>query len=324
MEVTKLSLLLKVLEGETENTITSQLKLFHERALPDLCDNIKCGNSLIGPDFYEHHQMSILDDERRRINVFDWTAEFPGVFKPGGFDAVIGNPPYVRQETLGEAFKQYASTHYKTFAGTADLYSYFIERGVNLLNERGIFSIIVANKWMRANYGEALRRWLKEHQITEIVDFGDLPVFETATTYPCIIGISRKPPSKPVSICKMSTLSFNDLDEYVNSNNFNLKIQDLKDSGWSLSNDKTEFLLNKIKSGGIPLIQYVDGKIYWGVKTGLNEAFVIDEKTKNKLIKEDKRSREILKPFLAGKEIKRYTLKMTVGNILSLLKEALI
>jgi type I restriction-modification system DNA methylase subunit len=95
VEVTKLSLLLKVLEGESEETIGKTLKLFRERALPDLGNNIKCGNSLIGPDFYQNRQMSLLDDEERyRINVFDWNAEFPGIMKSGCFDAVIGNPPW--------------------------------------------------------------------------------------------------------------------------------------------------------------------------------------------------------------------------------------
>ena len=93
VEVTKLSLLLKVLEGENNQTLEKQFKFFHERALPDLGNNIKCGNSLIGPDFYE--QQTIIDeDERYRINVFDWNTEFPEIMKAGGFDAVIGNPPY--------------------------------------------------------------------------------------------------------------------------------------------------------------------------------------------------------------------------------------
>src|SRR5208283_4564009 len=100
VEVTKLSLLLKVLEGESEETIANQLRLFRERALPDLAGNVKCGNSLIGPDYYNGHQLSLLDeDERYRINVFDWQAEFPAVFRAGGFDAVIGNPPYVSIQT---------------------------------------------------------------------------------------------------------------------------------------------------------------------------------------------------------------------------------
>src|SRR6266496_47575 len=99
VEVTKLSLLLKVLEGESNQSLISQLRLFHERALPDLDSNIKCGNSLIGPDFYDIVQMSFFDEEERyRINVFDWYAEFPEIMASGGFDAVIGNPPYIRME----------------------------------------------------------------------------------------------------------------------------------------------------------------------------------------------------------------------------------
>ena len=102
VEVTKLSLLLKVLEGESEESIANQLRWFHQRALPDLGDNIKCGNSLIEPDFYEGGQTDVLDEEERwRVNAFDWRAEFPAVFMAGGFDAVIGNPPYGRNSRRG-------------------------------------------------------------------------------------------------------------------------------------------------------------------------------------------------------------------------------
>jgi type I restriction-modification system DNA methylase subunit len=103
VEVTKLSLLLKVLEGESEQTLATQLRFYHERALPDLGRNIKCGNSLIGPDFYDQQEMDFLDEEERyRINVFDWNAEFREIIKAGGFDAIIGNPPYIRSQVLGE------------------------------------------------------------------------------------------------------------------------------------------------------------------------------------------------------------------------------
>ncbi len=184
VEVTKLSLLLKVLEGENEGSLSRQLSFFQERALPDLGKNIQCGNSLIGPDFYEAKQASFLDlEEQYRVNAFDWKEAFPEVFAAGGFDVVIGNPPYVRQEGLG-AFKEYFQAHYQVYHGMADLYAYFIERGVGLLKQRGLFGYIVANKWMRANYGAPLREWLKRYHIEEITDFGDLPVFEHATTYP--------------------------------------------------------------------------------------------------------------------------------------------
>ena len=96
VEVTKLSLLLKVLEGENEQTLTRQIKMFRERALPDLGNNIKCGNSLIGFDFYDGQQMSLIDEEERyRTNVFDWETEFSEIMKGGGFDVVIGNPPWI-------------------------------------------------------------------------------------------------------------------------------------------------------------------------------------------------------------------------------------
>ena len=159
VEVTKLSLLLKVLEGETKETISNLQRFFKERALPDLGENIKCGNSLIGYDYYDDN-LNISEEDAKRINAFDWKTEFPEIFERGGFDAVIGNPPYVRQEGLGE-FKGYFQKHYKVYHGTADLYAYFVERGVSLLQEGGIFSYIVANKWLRANYGLPLRTWLK-------------------------------------------------------------------------------------------------------------------------------------------------------------------
>ncbi|MCF8128093.1 MAG: N-6 DNA methylase [Deltaproteobacteria bacterium] len=157
VQITRLSLLLKVLEGEDEQSIGKQLKMFQERVLPDLSKNIKCGNSLIGPDYYSGGQLSMFDDEAvYRINAFDWETEFDDIISRGGFDAVIGNPPYVRQEGLS-AFKPYFQKNYSVYNGVADLYVYFIEKGFSLLKEKGLFSYIVANKWLRANYGKSLR-----------------------------------------------------------------------------------------------------------------------------------------------------------------------
>jgi hypothetical protein len=308
VEVTKLSLLLKVLEGENEETISKQLTLFSQRALPDLSRNIKCGNSLIGWDILEDNP-NLGQEEIERINPFDWRREFPEVFSRGGFDVVIGNPPYVRQESLGE-FKGYFQKHFRVYQGTADLYAYFMERGVSLLQEEGIFSYIVANKWMRANYGLPLRRWLKEQCIEEIIDFGDLPVFLGATTYPCIIRIVRRPPQASFQATQVKTLNFNDLGEYVNENSYKVNQLTLDDSGWSLADEATQALLDKLKGKGVPLGEYVEGKIYYGIKTGLNEAFVIDAQTRERLIAEDPKSAELIKPFLAGRDIKRYQQSM--------------
>jgi len=308
VEVTKLSLLLKVLEGENEQTLSSQVLLFHERALPSLVRNIKCGNSLIGSDFYEARQMDLLDEsERYRINVFDWQTEFPEVFGGAepGFDSVIGNPPYVRQELLGD-FKPYFQKHYETYHGVADLYVYFIEKGVSLLRNGGIFGIIVANKWMRANYGMPLRRWLKQEHIAEITDFGDLPVFQKATTYPCILRIEKSVPEAAFGAVHVDSLQNLDLGSFVEEHSFRISYAGLDDKGWSLAGDEAQALLEKLKQKGRPLGEYVGGKIYYGIKTGLNEAFVIDAATRGRLMSEDARSTELIKPFLAGRDIKRY------------------
>ena len=296
VEVTKLSLLLKVLEDE--QSVISQFSLFQKRVLPDLENNIKCGNSLIGNDFYVGQQLGLLDEETLyRVNAFDWQTD--------GFDAVIGNPPYVRQELLGES-KHYLSEHYQVSHGVADLYVYFIEKGVSLLRENGRFGIIVANKWMRANYGKPLRQWLKQQHLTEITDFGDLPVFQQATTYPCILGIKKGKPQTTFKATQVKTLDFTDLKTYVANNNYTIQQSALEDSGWTLVNEKTRALLEKLLSGGVPLGSYVNGKIYRGVLTGLNEAFVIDAQTRERLIAEDAKSEDLIKPFLVGKDVKRY------------------
>jgi len=306
VEVTKLSLLLKVLEEENQENVSKQLTLFEERALPSLHQNIKCGNSLVGTDIYVDVQATLDDPEVvKRVNAFDWDREFSEIMQRGGFDAVIGNPPYVRQESIKE-LKGYFQTHYATYQGTADLYVYFIEKGISLLRKGGLFSYIVANKWMRANYGKPLRSWLKEKCIEEIVDFGDLPVFTTATTYPCVIRVKNENPGVSFQAVSVENLSFTSLDDYVSQHSHPIEIKNLDDGGWTLTDAKSQELLKKIQTAGIPLGKYVEGKIFYGIKTGLNKAFVIDETTRKKLIQEDPKSAEIIKPFLVGKDIKRY------------------
>ncbi len=303
VEVTKLSLLLKCMEGETEASIHQQMAMFHERVLPDLDNNIKDGNSLIDTDFYD----SQIDlGYERKIKPFSWNKGFPQVFKQGGFDAVIGNPPYVRQELLLD-FKEYFESHFKVYHGMADLYSYFIERGIQLLNSTGLFGIIVANKWMRANYGEPLRKWLKAQNLHQIIDFGDLPVFQSATTYTCILIAGKEnQQNQSFDFVKVPTLQFTELSKYLEKLFAKAQKESLKDESWNLATAGEQDILKKLKSVGVSLKDYVKGEIYYGIKTGLNEAFVIDEKTKEKLIAADIRSAEVIKPFLAGRDINRF------------------
>jgi len=304
VEVTKLSLLLKVLEGENQETLARQMAFWEERVLPDLANNIKCGNSLIGPDYYA--QTTLLDeDELYRVNPFDWQSEFAEIMRAGGFDAVIGNPPYVRQEMLGDS-KGYFQEHYEVYHGVADLYVYFIERGVKLLAPGGLFSYIVANKWMRANYGQPLRRWLKTQGIEEIIDFGDLPVFKTATTYPCIVRVQQGGTLTEFNVAQVQTLDFADLGSHIQGQRYRVNQGKLDDSGWSLMGERSQELLVKLNTNGLPLHEYIGGRIYRGLLTGLNEAFIIDEATLNKLVAEDPNSVELVKPFFAGRDVKRY------------------
>jgi len=185
VEVTKLSLLLRVLEGEKD------LVLFHnERALPDLAGNIKCGNSLIGPDFYQGKQLAMFDeDERLRINAFDWKAEFPQVFQDGGFDAVIGNPPYGMVND--EDAKEYFEHCFEATEGRFDTYELFIEKGISLCRNQGLFGYIIPSPVLSNLYARRLRRYMLENvAICEITNFG-MDVFPDPTIHTCIIVLAR-------------------------------------------------------------------------------------------------------------------------------------
>ena len=204
VEVTKLSLLLKVLEGENQDSLERQRKLFHERALPDLASNIKCGNSLIGPDFYKDQQMGLFgDEERYRINAFDWNAEFPNIFpspsgrgegEGGGFDVVIGNPPYVKARDYDEDkeyYRDYLNNcgKFQTLFKMWDLYIPFVEKGINILNEKGLFGMIIPDTIENSDYASLLREWLiANYQIYQIDFFPDSKIFKSQKK---IVGIKN-------------------------------------------------------------------------------------------------------------------------------------
>ncbi len=168
VEVTKLSLLLKVLEGEDEETIQRQLLLFQKRALPDLGNNIKCGNSLIGSDFYDGQQGNLFDeDEIYRINAFDWEKEFPDIMKSGGFDAVIGNPPYGFHFSPEET--AFLSEVFEVFGTISDPYVAFIERGHNLLKQKGCFGFIIPSAWLGGPAYNSIRKYLMRYCIESLI-----------------------------------------------------------------------------------------------------------------------------------------------------------
>ncbi|MCY4538590.1 MAG: N-6 DNA methylase [Chloroflexi bacterium] len=200
VEVSKLSLLLKMLEKENDAT-GRQTLMFSAggRILPDLSGNIKWGNSLIGSDFYDGKQPALFtEEERLRIKFFDWHSEdgFPAIIDAGGFDAVIGNPPYIRiqtmKETAPDTVPYYKKNYIAASKGNYDIYVLFIERGINLLNKQGKLGYIVPSKFFATDYGIALRGLLAEEQLIDhIVDFGHAQVFDNATTYTCLLFLSK-------------------------------------------------------------------------------------------------------------------------------------
>ena len=243
-------------------------------------------------------------------DAFEWRFEFPEVLdnagKYLGFDVVIGNPPYIRQEEIKEQ-KPHLQTNYQTYTGTADLYVFFVEKAFTLLVNGGQFCFIMPNKWMQTGYGKPLRSFLLQQQIQSIVDFGDIQVFDGATTYPCILNAGKENPKEIFYSSVVEGVQFeNDFGDYVESRKLVMKYSELTSETWVISSGENQNLLNRLKAAFPTLSEYVGGNSYRGVLTGLTEAFLIDEKKKNEIEAKDKNSIRILKPVLRGRSVKKW------------------
>jgi len=235
----------------------------------------------------------------------------------GGFDVIIGNPPYIRQEGLRED-KEYYGKHYAAFCSTADIYVNFIEKGLQLLKHDGRFGMIVSNKWLRAAYGEGLRNLLpKVASLEQIVDLAGLPVFakETVRTIILICRHALSQETKyfkylaPLSLEEFRTIKTgNDLEDYFINRQVLLQLPKVARNGWSLSNSKTTLLIDHFQGNFRTLKEYIHRKPLRGIITGMNEAFVIDKSIVDLLIGEDPKSAEIIKPMIVGRDVRRYSL----------------
>ncbi len=227
-----------------------------------------------------------------------------------GFDIVIGNPPYVQlQKDSGKLANLLAKLGYDTFERTGDIYSLFYERGVNLLKDKGVLCYITSNKWMRANYGASTRQFFAEKTYPLLlIDFGNIQVFDTATVDTNILILQNKPKAtryetKDLHAVRMNNdfnLADQSLAEYVNANGYTLT--SLSHNAWVVGEKDIYDIKDFIEQQGIPLNKW-DVVINYGVKTGFNEAFIIPEDIKAKLIEDEPKSIEILKPVLRGKDI---------------------
>lgn len=282
VEVTKLSLLLKVLEGETEQSLNSQMSLFHERALPNLGSNIKCGNSLIGPDFYEGDQLGLLgnDEECYRINAFDWKSEFAEIFEAGGFDAVIGNPPYLNIDKVwgkGDVRLQAIKRMYpKIYNDKTDILFYFLAKASEISKKH--VSFIISRSFLEAYKANKLRDWLVKNVVIEqLVDFQNFYVFEGVGITTCIITLLKN--KEPIIFpayklkngmsttgCLDSDLDDRNLFERTEANQINLSA-----APWVFVSDSVSNLNAKIDSAGVAIEKIL--VIGQGMQTGKNDVF---------------------------------------------------
>jgi hypothetical protein len=301
VEVTKLSLMLKVLEGESEQTIQPFLRLFQQRALPDLGDNIKCGNSLIGPDFYQQQNLPLInDDERLRINVFDWNNEYPETMKSGGFDAVIGNPPYIRIQRIDHIQSDYFYKSFKTPMSKTDLSQLFLEKSFSLVKIKSLMGFVCSSQWMSTDYGMNMRKMLSKGKLRSIVDFGSLPVFKKANTYPAIFILSPTP-SDSLSIKRINSSDQLNIYSIEQIETRKISLHLLSESPWSFESFNLQARLRERAIEFSPLKEF--GKAMIGDLTGMDAAFVL---YRDKAIKA-KFEKDVLYPYAyRGNEINRY------------------
>lgn len=266
------------------------------KVLDSLSGNLRVGDSLI-----EDSNFAYLD------HAFTWTDAFPQIFKEGGFDVVLGNPPYVRMELL-KALKPYLEGRYEVVSDRADLYCYFYERGLRLLKPGGRLGYISSNTFFKTGSGRPLREYLlRKATLESVVDFGDLQVFEGVTTYPAILTMKRgsAPKDHELRFWKLDVLPENNFLATWEAAAGPYPQDALGAGSWELENPARRALRDKIKTGRKTLKEVCGSPLY-GIKTGLNAAFLIDAATKDRLCAQDPRSAELLKPLLEGKDLKRW------------------
>jgi type I restriction-modification system DNA methylase subunit len=303
VEITQLSLWLK----------TAQ----YGRRLTYLDCNIKCGDSIVkDPDLsrfafdWNRGQMarSFLD-----LSTDPDAAAIDARWREG-FDVVIGNPPYIRHE-LFTPLKEHLSKSYVAYNGMADIYVYFFERGLSVLKPQGRLGFIVANKWLRAGYAVPLRQLLaKRTEVESVVDFGHAPIFEDADTFPCVITVrkladeEKVAPNHEISVTSFprSELEKIEIAEYVTSHQYAVPQKRLSEGEWSLEPEEAQRLYQKIKENRAPLVEFAKAKPFYGIKTGCNEAFIVDAEARKRILDQDPGCAHTFKPFLRGQDIQRW------------------
>lgn len=334
VEITMMSLYLKALEGERGLLPKKQ------HLLPPLSNNIKCGNSLIGYDIFEQGRLykgtvplaGFSDEDKSRINPFDWNSKSTGfgeIMESGGFDVVIGNPPYVRIQTLEREQVDYFSAKYESATGNYDIYALFVEKALHLLKESGIHGFIMPHKFFQASYGEGLRTLIaKSKSLKEIINFRDNQIFEEASTYTCLLFLSKNKAQKfkyadikafinPVE--QLNNLFANDSFSSDTMRVEYISKKQATTAPWNFHFEILGNLINKIRQETKPLEEFTN-RIFQGLKTSADKIYIMDvvKRTKNiftihsrELDKEFELEAGPLKPLIKGGQMRRYLIEET-------------
>ena len=255
-------------------------------------------------------EIALLTHGSIQVTGFDWAVEFAEVMADGGFDIQVANPPYVRMELFKEIKPILKNNFPEVHDERADLYCYFYDRALQLLQPEGMLTFISSNKWLKAKYGLKLKKYIADNcKIYSITDFGDLPVFQKATAYPMIL-VSQKQRKYNTGTVFTQVKSLNspypDVLRILKESGELLPASAIKGSKWLLTDSTSANRILKMEEAGISLGDYVKGKILYGVKTGLNEAFFIDTKKRTELINQNSECANLIKPLVVGKNIRKW------------------
>ncbi len=319
VEVTRLNLLLKAMEGETQASISQQLSMFHQRVLPNLDKNIKCGNSLIGTDFYDS-QTELFPEQLKKVNAFDWEEGFPEVFRQegmpaeatakAGFDAVIGNPPWGAELTNGE-LEYLRKKHLKVIVRMVDTYMYFISKSILLLRENGHFGMIIPSTFLNQSDMRLLREYLlKKYNIQVVINLGEKvfgpKVLNTSTIL--IFNINTPEKDGSIVICDLRYISPEIKEIHLNQINpinrtswINIVSMDASRKYYTLNLSEVE-LLARLTKRFLSFKNIIKGEIQRGITPDYSQAFIIDREIAFQKHLES----ELLKPLVLGKHITKY------------------
>ena len=260
-------------------------------------------------------EIEAINSNKIYENAFEWRFEFPQVLDNEGnyigFDVVIGNPPYIQlQNDGGKLAKLYEGQNFKTFARTGDIYCLFYEKAHQLLREGGICNFITSNKWMRAGYGEAIRKFLIEYTNPLIlIDFTGIKIFETATVDVNILLYAKEKSTFNTLACIVKDKGLKELSLYVRQHGGKTSFS--SDESWVILSEIEQRIKAKIEAIGTPLKEW-NVNIYRGILTGYNDAFIINKAKKEEILancqsdEEREKTDELIRPILRGRDIKRY------------------